>query len=506
MANAARRLFYAAVGLTLVFRLWLAAAMPITGDEAYFIWWGWIPDWGFYDHPPLIGWWLAALLALGDAEWWLRLPQVVQPVFLALAVRWAWPRLWPVQSDRRDWAALLVLLAPVNVWNVFTTTDTALVYCAVLSGLAWLFAVRDDNPRWYALAGIFLAGAVLSKYFAALLGFAYLIDVLRRRTARAFAGLAVTYATTVPALLLMAWWNAGHCWSNYMFNFVNRHGANTGLNWETPLLYAATLVYVLTPPVLWLIFRRRSSRRSASADFSTVDRSLATLVIVPLLLFAALSLFKTIGLHWLLAFVPFAILLAVRRLSACALPKLALFFMGFAALHLAAVFVVSRLPLETWRSLKIYPGLVLTFESRTLVARAAAGDSLLAADGYSNAVILGYNLRRYVPVLGMGSSHARHDDILTDWRVQDGRDITVLRKTAPDRDEYSAWFRSVEIDSFERRGAHFWVVRGRGFDYASYRDSVLLEVRRRYYALPPWLPQTACFFCDRYFPEKTCIR
>ncbi|MHB1358932.1 MAG: ArnT family glycosyltransferase [Rhodocyclaceae bacterium] len=563
MPFSVQRLFLAAVGLTLVFRLWLAVAMPITGDEAYFIWWGWIPDWGFYDHPPMIGWWLAALLAVGDAEWWLRLPQVVQPVLLALAVRWAWPRLWPEQpeqAERRDWAALLVLLAPVNVWNVFVTTDTALVYCAVLSGLAWLLAARSGTWRWYGVAGIFLAGAVLSKYFAALLGFAYLIDVLRRRNARAFAGLAITYAASVPALLLMAWWNAGNCWSNYMFNFVNRHGVNTGLNWETPLLYAATLAYVLTPPVLWLLFRRRPAPpslptslpqgergggqlpsplageglRERGGGFSSVDRSLAPLGIVPLLLFAALSLFKTIGLHWLLAFVPFAILLAVRRLSGPAVPKLAWFFMGFAALHLAVALVVSSLPLETWRSFRIYPGLVLTFESRALVAHATAGppqggmrppvggsepglrawgalhaapgDSLLVSDGYSNAVTLGYNLRRYVPVLGMGSSHARHDDILTDWRLQDGRDITVLRKTAPEPDEYTAWFQNVTTDSFEHRGAHYWVVRGRGFDYAAYRDSVLREVRRRYYALPPWLPQTGCYFCDRYFPEKTCIR
>jgi len=121
-------------------------------------------------------------------------------------------------------------------------------------------------------------------------------------------------------------------------------------------------------------------------------------------------------------------------------------------------------------------------------------------------VTLGYNLRRYVPVLGMGSSHARHDDILTDWRTQDGRDITVLRKSAPDQDEYAAWFQNVEIDSFEQRGARFWVVRGRAFDYAAYRDSVLADVRRRYYGLPPWLPQTGCYFCDRYFQGATCTR
>ncbi|MDP1653799.1 MAG: glycosyltransferase family 39 protein [Rhodocyclaceae bacterium] len=500
------RLFLVIAGLTLAFRFWLAAVFPISGDEAYFIGWGKVPDWGFYDHPPMIGWWLAGLLSVSDAEWWLRLPQIVQPVLLALAVRWAWPRLWPQQTEARDWVALLVLLAPVNVWNVLVTTDTALVYFAVLSGLAWLRATQDNDLRWYAVVGIFLAGAVLSKYFAALLGFAYLVDVLRRRSCRAFAGLAIAYACTVPALLLMAWWNSGHCWTNYMFNFVNRHGSgNTGLDWKHPLLYAAALAYVLTPPVLWVLFKRRSSRRLTSADFS-IDRSLLVLTAVPLLLFALLSLAKTIGLHWVLSFVPFALMLAARRLTMVALQKLVLFFLGFAVLHIAAIFTISRLPLETWRASGFYSSGVLTFASQALVERAAPGDSLLVSDGYSNAVILGYNLRRHVPVLGMASSHARHDDILTDWRAHDGHAITVLRKTEPQPAEYDRWFASVITESFEYRGARFWVVRGHGFDYTAYRETVLAEVRRRYYVLPPWLPQRGCYFCDRYFPEEPCRR
>ncbi len=495
------RLFLLFAGLTLAFRLWLAAVFPITGDEAYFIWWGKVPDWGFYDHPPMIGWWLAGLLSVADAAWWLRLPQVVQPVLLALAVRWAWPRLWPAQAEQRDWVALLVLLAPVNVWNVLVTTDTALIYFAVLSGLAWLRATQDDDLRWYGLAGVLLAGAVLSKYFAALLGFAFLIDVLRRRSARAFAGLAIAYACTVPALVLMAWWNSEHCWTNYMFNFVNRHGANTGLNLTTPFLYPAMLLYIFTPPVMWTLLRRRP----ASADFS-LDRSLLVLTAIPLLLFALLSLVKTIGLHWVLSFVPFGLMLAARHLTAVALQKLVLFFLGFAVLHIAAAFTISRLPLETWRSSGFYSGGVLTFDSQALIERAAPGDSLLVSDGYSNAVILGYNFRRYVPVLGMASSHARHDDILTDWRAQDGRDITVLRKTEPQPAEYDGWFASVTAESFEYRGARFWVVRGRGFDYAAYRETVLADVRRRYYALPSWLPQRGCYFCDRYFEGQACTR
>ncbi|MEW6513071.1 MAG: glycosyltransferase family 39 protein [Pseudomonadota bacterium] len=506
MGSFSGRLLLAAAGLSLAFRFWLAAVMPITGDEAYFIWWGKVPDWGFYDHPPLIGWWLAALLTASDAEWWLRLPQVLQPLLLALAVRWAWPHLWPDQRDYCDWVALLILLAPMNVWNVFITTDTALVYCAVLSGLAWLRATQDNSKAWYLVAGIFLAGAVLSKYFAALLGFAYLVDALRRRTPRAFTGLAIAYACTVPALLLMAWWNSEHCWTNYLFNFVNRHGkGNTGLNLSTPLLYPLMLLYILTPPVMWTLLRRPSLCRPASADFS-LDRSLLVLAAVPLLLFALLSLVKTIGLHWVLSFVPFVLMLVARRLMPRGIQKLTVFFFGFAALHVALAVTVSRLPLETWRNFNLYPSLVLTVDSATLVEHAMPGDTLLASDGYSNAVTLGYNLRRYVPVLGPGSGHARHDDVLTDWRAHDGRDITVLRKTVPRDGEYADWFRSVSVDSFEHRGARFWVVRGQGFDYARYRDTVLTEIRRKYYGVPSWLPLSNCYFCERYFPDNPCRR
>ncbi|MDP2811833.1 MAG: glycosyltransferase family 39 protein [Rhodocyclaceae bacterium] len=523
-----RRLFWALLPLTLIFRFWLAAAFPITGDEAYFIDWGRHPDWGFYDHPPMVGWWLAALLLVSNAEWWLRLPAIVQPAFLALAVVWMLSSVCrDVERERVGWAALLVLLAPVDVWNVFITTDTPLVYFSVLSGLAWLKAGRsNDDPRWYLAAGLLLAGAALSKYFAALLGFAYLIDALLvRRRPRAWAGLAVTYAAVLPALTLMAWWNAGHCWTNVLFNFVNRH-EDAGLSWRTPLLYAATLAYVLTPPGLWLLLRGDPS--------SAGRRSLAMLSVVPFLILAGLSLFKTVGLHWLLAFVPFSLLWLALSLPLPTLRRLAAFFVAFAVLHMAAAAVAPRLTLETWQRLKIYNGLVLTFESKALLERlkpyepppttplrgvlppggketlgaarrVSEAGYVFATDGYSNASTLGFNSlkaggQRFI-VFGPGSSHARNDDILTDFRTLDGRNILVLRKTEPRPDEYRPWFRDVAVESFEHRGARFWMVRGRGFEYAAYRDGVLAKARADWYAVPRWLPQTGCFFCDRYFGD-----
>jgi hypothetical protein len=503
------RQFLGLLAASLVFRAWLGVAFPITGDEAYFVGWGRHPDWGYYDHPPMVGWWLAALLPVGDAAGWLRLPAILQPALLALAVRWALPRLWPaVDPERRDWIALLVLLAPVNVWNVFITTDTPLVYFGVMSGLAWLRAAQErpgDGLRWYLLSGALLAGAVLSKYFVAFLGFAYLVDVLRRRSARSVVGLAAAYACTLPALALMAWWNADNCWPNLMFNFINRHDSAGG-SWQTPLLYLATLIYVLGPPAAWFAVR---NRRTAGAEFAgPAFGTLSLLAWLPFALFALLSLVKQIGLHWLLGFVPFALAWLGLRLPLPTLRRLGVLFAGIAGLHIAAVLIASRVPLEAWQKTRLYDGIVQAFEHRAIgEALAPHRDGrILAMESYSSAATLAYNLRWPVVVFGPGGVHARQDDLDTDFRAFAGRDMLILRKSAPSVDDYAPYFKAVRVDSFAIRGARFWVVFGDGFDFAVYRERVLQPVKARYYRLPDWLPQRGCPLCDRYFPEEACRR
>jgi 4-amino-4-deoxy-L-arabinose transferase-like glycosyltransferase len=421
--------------------------MPVTGDEAYFVDWGRYPraaDWGFYDHPPMIGWWLAAQLLAGDAPVWLRLSAILQPALLGLAVAWFAPRLVPGLAPARAWwAALLVLLAPVNVWNVFVTTDTPLVYFSVLAALAWLRATRDDAPNWYFLAGLMLAGAVLSKYFAALLGFAFLIHALSLRRRGAFLGLVVAYACTVPALALMAWWNAGHCWANVMFNFANRH-EGAGLNGTTLPLYAVTLLYVVRPPALWLWWKHRGTPYvpATQADGSSIVGAarpamrryagrdgLWLLAAVPFALFAAMALAKTIGLHWLLGFVPLVLLWLALALPEATLAKLGRFFVGFALLHVVAIATVAALPLETWKKSHLYDGIVLTFDADALIERIKPfADYAWASDGYSNAATLSFRSPRRFMVFGEGGYHARQDDFATDWREHDGRNILILTK------------------------------------------------------------------------------
>jgi 4-amino-4-deoxy-L-arabinose transferase-like glycosyltransferase len=62
----------------------------------------------------------------------------------------------------------------MNVWNVLVTTDTPLVFFSVASLLAFA-------RQRFLLAGVLLGLAFLSKYFAVLLGLAYLAWAIAAR-------------------------------------------------------------------------------------------------------------------------------------------------------------------------------------------------------------------------------------------------------------------------------------------------------------------------------------
>src|SRR5258708_4129360 len=85
-----------------------------------------------------------------------------------------------------------------------------------------------------------------------------------------------------------------------------------------------------------------------------------------------------------------------------------------------------------------------------------------------------------------------------------GKNILVLRKDPPGHADYRPYFRSVEYREFAVSGATFHLALGRGFDFAEYRERVLKPVRERFYAIPRYLPQGRCYFCERYFGALTC--
>lgn len=498
-ARALARLYGLSLGVLLVLKLGLAAIAPMSGDEAYFLLWGRQPDWGFYDHPPMVGWLLWPMLRISGAEWVLRLPAVLSPILVSLAMVWV---MRPMDEARAWLAGLLFLWQPLSALDVLVTTDTPLLLFSFLS-LAFLWR-GERTGRWrdYVLAGIFLGLALSSKYFAALLAAAYVVygaAFSRRRSA-----MLLVFVAAAPFVALHLWWNAGHCWANVMFNFFNRHG-DAGFRPSRPLLYVASLFYWMTPWLAWEAWRHRQALVATARAFP--GRLLAVAFTLPMLVFALLSLVKTIGLHWPMSFYPFFFMLVALALPAERAFAALRLTAGFTALHLLAIAVFAALPLAMFKGWSKYDGMVFMLRpAAVLAALEPYSDHVWATDGYSSAALAAYAAKRPVVVFGEGSGHARHDDILTDFRKLDGRDFAILLKHEPEFARFAPYFQALRFMSFEVEGARYWLVLGHRFDFQRYREVVLRRVKEEYYAVPGWLPMTGCYFCERYFPGEACRR
>ena len=493
---------------SLLMRIYIANTFPITGDEAFFYWWGVYPDWGYYDHPPMVGWLIAAMRALlGDSLWSIRLPVVLLPLGIGAALWWG---LEGVDRKRAAWAVALFWLAPLNWLNTLITTDTPLIFWSVLSVAALMRAERRgdiDRPAYglYALSGIFLGCAFLSKYFAVVLGLTYIVYFAFYRRDR-LACFALLVLCSLPFAAVNIGYNASHGWPNIMFNLYNRN-EDAVFEWRKPLLFIAMMAYLVTPAALWMAYKHRSAFAGMGSK-STTHRLLVCLVVVPLLFFALLSGKKVIGLHWVLSFYPFGFALLAFALPLEKLKAAAVGLALFAGLHVAVVGALYMTTLDVWRTQaplsKIYPQIIRSYKTAELLKQIEKPGVALMADAYTAASIYGFERRQYVPVFGLGRFHARQDDMLVDFSLYQGKTIRIITGAPPELDSFRPYFNNVSVISVIQDGVAFYVVEGVGFNYSAYQQGVLGNIFKRFYNIPKWLPMTGCPFCERYCGQVRC--
>lgn len=205
--------------LALAVRLSLALLVPIdlAGDESYYWEWGRHPDIGYFSKPPLIGWLMALLIAVGaDTETGIRLTAaLLGTVSLALLVQVA-KVLFDARVALR--AGALLALAPLALpSNLLLTIDSPLLTCwaaALLAG--WHVATGTTNTiRWRTLLAISLMLGVLAKQIMLafpLLWILWLMLCREHRHRLRDPWLWLVLAMPLVALLPSAWWNMHENW------------------------------------------------------------------------------------------------------------------------------------------------------------------------------------------------------------------------------------------------------------------------------------------------------
>ena len=214
-----------AVALLTLIRFALAGVTELLPEEAYYWMYSKHPSLGYFDHPPMVAWVIAAGTTLfGDTQLGVRfvtfLLWIASCVLLFLT-----GRLW---FGRRTAlvATLLFVLTPVCIGiGLIVTPDAPLLFFWLATLYFVSQALHTNRGAYWLFAGVAFGGAMLSKYYALLLAPSVVLFLLlspthrhwlrRPQLRRPQLWLALPIALLVFSPVIV--WNAQHEWVSFLF-------------------------------------------------------------------------------------------------------------------------------------------------------------------------------------------------------------------------------------------------------------------------------------------------
>lgn len=231
-----------------VARLVAAALIPITPDETYYWFWSRFPSFGYFDHPPMVAWWIWLSTALfGNSTFGVRALSILAVLPLSAAVYATGVALFDRPIARRAvlWTNASLLL---GVGGILATPDMPSLLFWTLAILALALLLRTQNAIWWLAIGLFAGLGVQSKFTDLFLGLGLVVALLAFRDLRRWLvtpwpwlGGVVAGLVVLPLLI----WNAGHGWVTFSKQFGRVVGA--GLDVVGVLEYVGTQFLLLNP-------------------------------------------------------------------------------------------------------------------------------------------------------------------------------------------------------------------------------------------------------------------
>jgi len=237
------------IAVLLVWRIVMAAILPLSADEAYYLLWSHHLQAGYFDHPPAIAFLIrAGTLMFGDT------PLGVRAIGLPLSLLATWfvwqTALLLLKEDAKAAlaAVLFNLTLMTSVEMLVATPDMPSI--ATLAGFVWCLAkvqTRRDGI-WWLVAGLFAGLSLLSKYSMLFAGLGTAVWLLADARGRAWlktpwpwAGGALALAVFSPNLV----WQSQHGWMTFAFQFGRTaHGA---LTWRYLVEFMGAQLGLITP-------------------------------------------------------------------------------------------------------------------------------------------------------------------------------------------------------------------------------------------------------------------
>lgn len=243
---------------TAVFRLFYIRWVELAPDEAYYYTWSRSLQWGYYDHPPMVGFLIRIFTALGgQGEFGVRWGWAVMGALLTFLLYRLGTKMF--NSERAGfYAALLMNMSLLgSTGSVIVTPDEPQGLFWVLAVFSVYKAVEGKDPHWWYLTGVWFGLGLLSKYTMILLAPCIFLFLLSSTEGRKWLWRKEPYLAFILGLLIFSpviFWNAKNDWISFRFQISHgleiKKGAGLkdfGEYWGgqagvvTPLLFLALI-------------------------------------------------------------------------------------------------------------------------------------------------------------------------------------------------------------------------------------------------------------------------
>lgn len=371
----------------------LALAVPLVQDEAYYALWATGPSWGYYDHPPMIAWWIAAgewLLGVNRAG--VRLVPVLAVASVTVMV---WRIGWILSGGVRRAANLSALFYNATVLVLilgFTATpDAPSLFFWALASWAVIEALHSPRRawRWWLLAGLAAGLGVQSKFTNIFWGVGIVGWLLATRPGRQSLGRSGPWLGAVAALLVIVpliLWNAAHGWVGLERQFGRV--AEAGLKPRFLLEYLVVTPLLITPLIGWAAIR-------GAGKMAVPGRGALLWLTLPLPLYMIWhSLHSQVQANWLVPIFP-AVAAAAGIWAAQRGPRFSQAAAGLGLATSALVLIVGFWPgtplIGGNNPFNQTRGWAATRAELSQIAR-AEGATWIATDNYGTSAILAWYL------------------------------------------------------------------------------------------------------------------
>jgi 4-amino-4-deoxy-L-arabinose transferase-like glycosyltransferase len=206
------RILLLVCGMTAL-RLIVAAKTGLVFDEAYYRIWALAPSFGYYDHAPMVAWWIALGRAvIGDYSLGIR---ILAPLSAGIGSLLLW-RTSALLFDGKiaDRAVIFFnAMLVVSLGSIVITPDIPSVFFWGLTLWALAELRKSADSRWWFAVGISAGLGLLSKYSGVFLGAGILVWLIFVPSQRrwfnkweTWVGGLLAIALFTPVLI----WNAHH--------------------------------------------------------------------------------------------------------------------------------------------------------------------------------------------------------------------------------------------------------------------------------------------------------